>query len=298
MAKMLSIAPETATEPTTIQAAIEEFLDRNWSRHTKRNYRSDLTRFAQNFGSRSVQELRGVEIQAYLDGLQKRSGGGVAPSTFNRHYSSIQSLFTWLVKQEDIDRSPMDRVERQRQQERLPRPMTEEQLEVFFSRIKELRDRALFSLLYGSGIRVSEALGLDIEQLNLADGTFTLMGKGDVERVGYLSEESTKLIRRYLRERGRPKHGPLFESRLGRLSYAMTHHLFRKYAQGIPGERPTIHALRHSFGSERAGHIDALILRDLMGHKSLRTTQRYAKVNPVAAHQAFRAFDRHRNLRK
>ena len=154
----------------------------------------------------------------------------------------------------------------------------------------------LFSLLYGSGLRVSEALALDIEDVDLRRGRFVIIGKGDVERVGYLSEETTKLIRRYLRERSRPKQGPLFESRQGRLSYAMTSRLFRRYAEGIEtnGNPLTIHQLRHTFGSERAGNMDALILRDLMGHKSLRTTQQYAQVNGKAVEKAFREFDRER----
>ena len=113
------------------------------------------------------------------------------------------------------------------------------------------------------------------------------------ERTGYLSETTIKLLRRYLR--GRPKNGPLCESRQGRLSYATAYQLFRKYTKGLGGKTTlTIHQLRHSFGSERAGEIDALLLRDLMGHRSLRTTQQYAKVNPAATKKAFQEFDRGR----
>jgi site-specific recombinase XerD len=180
--------------------------------------------------------------------------------------------------------------------ERLPRPLTPTQVDGFFSRIESLRDRALFSLLYRSGLRVGEALALNIEDMNSAEGTLRVIGKGNRERVGYLSAETARLIRRMLRERGRAQSGPLFASRQGRLSYAMAHRLFSQYASGLSEtESLTIHQLRHSFGSERAGHIDALLLRDLMGHQSLRTTQQYAKVNPEAAHAAFRAFDKHKS---
>lgn len=147
--------------------------------------------------------------------------------------------------------------------------MARDQVERFFARIDDLRDKALFSLLYGSGLRVGEALGLNIEDLNLTEATFRVIGKGDRERLGYLSDDTVKLIRRYLRERGRPQDGPLFESRQGWLSYAMARVLFRRYAEGLGGKKPlTIHQLRHSFDSKRAGHMDAMILRDLMGHKS------------------------------
>ncbi len=112
--------------------------------------------------------------------------------------------------------------------------------------------------------------------------------------MGYLSEETKPLLRRYLRERGRPKEGPLFATRQGRLSYAMARVHFN-IAAGLKnpdGSRVTIHQLRHAFGSERAGKVDALVLRDLMGHKSLRTTLRYAEVSPERTREAFRQFDR------
>jgi integrase/recombinase XerD len=175
--------------------------------------------------------------------------------------------------------------------------MSQDQVQAFFGRIDESRDKALFSLLYGSGLRVSEALELDIEELKLEEREFRVVGKGDRERVGYLAEDTLKLLRRYLRERGRPRQGPLFESRNGtRLSYSMAWRLFRKHADGLEenGQPLTIHQLRHSFGSERAGQMDALILRDLMGHKSLRTTLQYAQVNGESVKKAFRAFDRQR----
>ena len=148
-----------------------------------------------------------------------------------------------------------------------------------------------------AALRIGEALGLEIEEMKLEEREFRVVGKGDRERVGYLAEDTVKLLRRYLRERGRPRQGPIFESRHGtRLSYSMAWRLFRKYADGLQenGEPLTIHQLRHSFGSERAGEMDALILRDQMGHKSLRTTLQYAQVNGESVKKAFRAFDRNR----
>ena len=134
--------------------------------------------------------------------------------------------------------------------------------------------------------------------MSLEEREFRVVGKGDRERVGYLAENTVKLLRRsYLRERGRPRQGPLFESRNStRLSYSMAWRLFRRYADCLQdnGKPLTIHQLRHSFGSERAGEMDALILRDLMGHKSLRTTLQYAQVNGDSVKKAFRTFDRQR----
>jgi len=290
MAKVLTI-PSQADEqvPLSIEAAVQEFLGRNWTRNTYRNYQADLRRFAQVFGGRPVNDIQPAEIQTYLNELVKANGEPVAASSNNRHFSSVQSLFTWLEKQEEVDSSPMRKVDRRKVPERLPRPMTDAQIDKFFSNIQNTRDRCLFHLLLHSGLRVSEALALNIEQLNLADGTFNIIGKGDIERIGYLGEKTIKLVRKYLRERGSPKSGPLFMSRQGRLSYSMANVLFKRYADE---EDVTIHQFRHTFGSQRAGNMDMLILRDLMGHRSVRTTEIYSKVNPEAARKAFQEFDR------
>ena len=294
MPQVLSLP--TAAPPLTVQTAVDAFLSRRWSANTQRNYASDLKRFVQAFGSRPVATLAAAELQDYLDGLTNRQGDPVAAETYNRHHGTLHNLFGWLVKQEEIDYSPMDQVDRQRLGERLPRPMTPGQVQTFFGRIQPRRDGALFALLYGSGLRIAEALSLNVEDLDLSGGTLRVVGKGDRERVGYLAEEATRWLRRYLRERGRPTRGPLFLSRQGRLSYAMAGRLFRKYAAGLEenGQPLTIHQLRHTFGSERAGQMDALVLRDLMGHQSLRTTLQYSKVNPAATQAAFKAFDRQR----
>ena len=283
-----------------VAEAVETFLDREWSELTLRNFASDLKRFCAVFGRRRVDHLKAGDLQAYLNRLTTSRGGPERPvsaSTFNRHFGTLCNLFGWLERLEEIDRSPMDKVERRKLGERLPRPMSHSQVQAFFGRIDELRDKALFSLLYGSGLRVSEALGLNIEEMSLEEREFRVVGKGDRERVGYLAEDTLKLLRRYLRARGRPRQGPLFESRNGtRLSYSMAWRLFRKFADGLQdnGHPLTIHQLRHSFGSERAGEMDALILRDLMGHRSLRTTLQYAQVNGESVKKAFGAFDRQR----
>ncbi len=102
----------------------------------------------------------------------------------------------------------MRQVERRRVGERLPRPMTQQRAGAFFARLESTRDKALFSLLYGSGLRISEALGLDIEDVRLEEREFRVVGKGNRERIGYLAEDTIKLLRHYLRERGRPRQGP------------------------------------------------------------------------------------------
>ena len=279
----------------SVRDAVEAFLARDFSPNTLRNFRSDLGGFRESFGDRPAASIMPEEVRAYLDGLRTRDGDEVAAETHNRHFGTIGNLFSWLQFQGEIQVNPMLRLERRRVNGRLPQPLTREQLETFFDRITELRERALFSLLHKSGLRIEEALSLDIEDVNFETGTLRIQGKGGQERVGYLSEETAQLLRRYLRSREQPRLGPLFVSRQGRLSYQMAWKLFRDNSEGMtkPDGRPvTIHQLRHSFGSERAGEIDPLILRDLMGHRSIQTTLRYAQVNAERTREAFQEFDR------
>ena len=242
-----------------------------------------------------IDQLMAADILEEFEELKAEGRGGKqAPAeTVNRHRATLHALYEWLIRDEELEVNPVARVERKKVGGRLPRPMTHKQIQTFFSGLSGSREQALFSLLYRSGLRVDEALSLNIEDVNFRSGTFRVIGKGDDERVGYLSEETKPLLRRYLRDRGRPKEGPLFVSRQGRLSYAMARGHFNKAAwlRNPDGSRVTIHQLRHALGSERAGKVDAL-LRDLMGHKSLRTTLRYAEVNPERTREAFRQFDR------
>ena len=278
-----------------VTEACEAFLERDLSPNTRKSFRSDLVRFCEAFGRRQVQTVQASEIRDYLNGLTGRDGGPAKPETVNRHLGTIHNLFAWLCRQDDLEANPAARVERRRIGSRLPRPMKREQIDKFFSRLKGIRERALFSLLYRSGLRIDEALSLDIEDVNFEDGTICVVGKGNVERLGYLGEETKPLLRRYLRSRRRADTGPLFASRQGRLSYHMARVMFKGAADGLEnpdGTPVTIHQLRHTFGTERAGALDALVLRDLMGHRSIRTTMRYAEVNPDRTRKAFREFDR------
>ena len=289
------------TPELSVDQAAEEFLSRDFSPNTQKAFQHDLGGFLKAFPGQPVSNLSSKQIAEYLDGLTGQSGKPVKPATYNRHYGTLSNFFAYLFRQEEIQVNPLARVERRRNGKPLPRPLSLDQIEAFFANIGDLRDRAFFSLLYRSGIRVSEALSLNVEDLKIEDGTFRIQGKGGKERVGYLGEETVSLQRRYLRGRGNPKSGFLFESREGRLSYPRVYQLFRGYAAGMKnpdGSVLTIHQLRHTFGSERAGTVDPILLRDMMGHENIRTTLQYSRVNPTKTREAFKAFDRQHDRRR
>ena len=288
-------AQQLNTEKLTVSRAVQSFLyDRELTPNTRKTYKSNLRRFRRAYGNHPVQKVDGDLMKLYLDGLRSAQGDVLAPSTYNRHFNTLRTFFNWVAQFHKLKRgSPMQGLEPKRLPDRLPRDLTISVQERIFRRITSLRDRALFTLLLEAGLRINEALSLDIEDLKLGEGRIRVLGKGGTEREAYPSKEAIRYVKRYVKERGRPLSGPLFVSRQGRLSYDMAYRLFRRYTDGITdqGKPLSIHQLRHTYGSRRAGKMDALILRDLMGHKSLRTTQQYARVNPSVLQKAVRRYE-------
>lgn len=304
---------KTQPESLTINKGVKQFLspDRDLNANTRKAFTADLKRFVARYGDRRVSGVSGADILEYLSDLTTPDGKPVEPTTYNRHFGTLQNFFNWLLKlaQEGPGRvrsrlaayraSPMRGLHRRRTPTRLPRPLSKDQVKQILGRIESPRDKALFTLLYDSGVRVQEALNLGVEDVDFQTDRAWIQGKGGRERHAFLSQRAKYLLKRYLRTLGNPTSGPLFLSRQysegegRRLSYAMAHRLFRKYAEGIVsrGKPATIHQLRHAFGSERAGVVDALALRQLMGHRSLRTTLQYAEVNPEAAQEAYRRYE-------
>ena len=298
-------------KPPSLAKAIRTFLARDLSPNTKKAFKADLKPFEAAYGKLKVTEIGSARVLEHLDGLRTRQGKPLSDETYNRHFGTLLNLFNWLEELQESTaktartrlvfyRNPMIQLRRRKLPQKLPRPLTTDQVQTILGRMDSPRDKALFTVLYDSGLRIQEALNLNVGDLDLADGSMRVRGKGDRERTAFLSQRACHLLKRYLRDRSvSSSAGPVFISRQhserdgDRLSYSRAHQLFRRYAEGIRyGEHPaTIHQLRHAFGSERAGVIDSLALKQLMGHKSLRTTLQYAEVNPQAARAAFLRYE-------
>jgi integrase/recombinase XerD len=181
---------------------------------------------------------------------------------------------------------------------------------------KSTREEFLFDLLYSSGLRISEALALNVQDIR--NGIIQIRaGKGNRARVTYMSKHTEKLFKKYLEQRvpdrsvlfkaknieeaqALKNEGSLFTTNNGtRLGYHRANQLFKQAARGIknPDGTPlTIHQLRHTFCTERVGHIDIRVLQKLAGHSDIRTTLRYAKVADKVARDQFEKFDRERKV--
>jgi site-specific recombinase XerD len=281
----------------------ETFLGANHSTflaNTRRAYGYDLALFARAFPHLEVGAVTVEHLRAFL-----AATADLAPSTLARRRAALRSCFGWAYRNDLVAADPTGKLERVAIPERDPRPLTEEQAEALLAAIPAAhhRNRLLFTLLYETGMRVGEALGLQIGHVHLNDtdgGYLRVLGKGDRERVVPLIDapRTVRLLRSQLKRLGRV--GPVFpgDSRKGgspaeALDYTTVLYHFERYLDAARRRRPaifdgegdpvTIHRLRHTYATARLRDgVSLQAVRKLLGHKNLQTTLRYADADTEA----------------
>ncbi|MPZ49850.1 MAG: tyrosine recombinase [Dehalococcoidia bacterium] len=275
---------------------VERGAARNLSAYTLRNYRSDLEPFLlalQGWDVALLAAQRG-DMRRYLALLLNQ---GVATASVRRKVSTIRSFYRWLRTEGMLEIDPFFGVTGPKLPRRLPDILSPSDIDRLVAAVDgsepgDLRDRALLELLYAAGLRVSEAVSLDLPELDLRDRTVRVRGKGKKERVGVFGGPAQKALQRYLRE-GRPelasgKESAMFLNRAGgRLTARSVQMLVRKYATkaGLPSEVHP-HLLRHSFATHLLdGGADLRVVQELLGHESPNTTQVYTHVTEARKRQ-------------
>jgi integrase/recombinase XerC len=298
----------------TLARAIDEFETyvadaRRYSRETVRAYSSDLDRFARfwesDFGEGSaaktpLSRVDTLAVRSYLASLHR---GRLASRSLVRHLSTLRSFFRWACREGHMEKNPARSLPSPRVPKTLPRAMTLPDTERLLDAADEPpfpeRDRALFELLYATGMRVSEAAGLDLEDVDFASRLLRVTGKGNKERIAPFGEAAEEALAAYLpirRERRRrvadPGDGdPVFvNTRGGRLTTRSMARLLKRRlrAAGLPAEISP-HALRHSFATHllEAG-ADLRAIQELLGHASLSTTQKYTHLDAARLREVYR----------
>jgi integrase/recombinase XerD len=274
---------------------IETFLDALWlerglSENTLTAYRSDLAGLAKWLESRGATLIDADRLQL-LDYLQLRVEQGSKRRTSARLLSSIRQFYHYLVREERLTEDPTAQIDAPRLERPLPGSLTEREVEMLLAApvtddVLGMRDRTMLEVLYASGLRVSELVGLTLEQVNLQQGVVRVIGKGSKERLIPLGEEAIVWLERYLREarplliEGRPSHA-LFPSRRGTaMSRQAFWQLIKRYAKRASINKAiSPHTLRHAFATHLLNHgADLRVVQMLLGHSSLSTTQIYTHV--------------------
>lgn len=288
------------SRPPTLTELAEAFLEavtRRYCPNTRRAYRSDFKLLAESLPNVVAAAVIPEQLRAFLHAMAE-----LAPATLARRRSALRTLFGWAVRNEWIPCDPTAPLETIRVPQRNPRPLQEAQAEALLAVIphQDRRNRLLFVVLYETGMRVGEALGIHAEHVfcNETDGGFIrVLGKRDRERVIPLLEAPRTL--RLLRERLRRQApvGPLFPGdprKGGRihlpLDYTTVFYHFERYLAAARARHPelferetepvTMHRLRHTYATLKLRDgVSLQVVRKLMGHRNLQTTMAYAEAD-------------------
>ena len=284
------------------QAAIDRFLDAVWledglAANTLAAYRRDLGLYADWLAAgvsespRALDATRESDLLAYA---AARHAGSKATSA-NRRLTVFKRYFRWALRERRLDADPTLRLAAARQPLRVPKTLTESQVEALLAAPdtdtpRGLRDRAMLELMYASGLRVSELVGLRSVHLSLADGALRVTGKGGKERLVPFGEEAHGWLVRYLKEArpallsGRAAGALFVTARSAAADGSMTRQSFwqlvKKHARQAGIAVPlSPHTLRHAFATHLLNHgADLRAVQLLLGHSDISTTQIYTHV--------------------
>ncbi len=281
--------------------------ERAYSPNTVGAYGSDLADLVRFAAAREVTDAAGLDLELLRDWLWEASTSGLARATLARRAAAARSLTDWLHR---TGAAPLDagaRLRAPKAQGRLPRVVGGDQMRELFAGLEAraadddpgaLRDLAVIELIYGSALRVSEACGADVDDLDLGALTVRVTGKGDKQRVVPYGVPAAKALRSYL-ERGRPAlaarggapGAALFLGDRGsRIGPRSVYRLVARLLEAVPGGGPSgPHALRHSAATHLLdGGADLRAVQAILGHASLGTTQIYTHVSMERLTESYR----------
>lgn len=279
----------------TINGAVEKFLtafcERNPSPHTIRAYTGDLAAFASYIGPRKWQDLDHITIRGFLSHLYER---GLSKTSVARSLAAVRSFYRWLAEEGMVEQNPAVLVSTPKLPKKLPRvPTMEEMNFVLEGNMAEMaafpeRDRLMLELLYGCGIRNSELVGINLDDIHLKNEIILIRGKGSKERYVPFGEAVKSALAVYLPGRQKilckcKKSTPalMINARGGRLTTRSVGRIVKRVAvaRGLsPDVHP--HTLRHAFGTHMLEEgADLRAIQELLGHERLSTTQRYTQLS-------------------
>lgn len=289
----VSASPVTMQKPVCghpQDPAAAEFIDflrfeRNLSPHTRIAYASDLEQFAEFCAGKKTRMLDADRfvIRAFLQELRNR---GVSQRSTARKLSAIKGFYRYYSRAFGSNAGPVEGMRSPRRGRTLPRFLDEQSCEKLMEappgeEVSDLRDRAMFEVLYGGGLRVSELTGIRNGDFDPASGVVRVMGKGRKERVAPIGSKAAAAIEAYLAASPPSDRGPVFRNgRGGGISQRSVRRILKKYAAlcGI-AKTTSPHTLRHSFATHLLNRgADLRSVQELLGHESVSTTQIYTHV--------------------
>jgi len=283
-----SAAAEMQVKPK-LKEAVASFLHeladvRLASVHTVAAYRRDLSRFIEHCGADvSVSRITRIQVQDWLVACH---ASGLAASTLARRLSAVSSFFDAAVQAGLCDINVAAGIRPPKQAIRLPRTLPPEQTAALMQPTdsnSDVRDLALLAVMYGAGLRVSEVVGLNLDDVDVHQFELRVFGKGRKERIVPLPEGAAQYLQSWLNERlaANEEQAVFLNNRNTRLSVRSVQRMLKDRAlQTGVDVSVTPHRLRHSFATHLlAGGVDLRAIQELLGHASLATTERYTHLD-------------------
>jgi integrase/recombinase XerD len=283
-------------------------LERGLSRNTLEAYRSDLLQYGAWLAARGKDAL-GVDhgdLAAFAGGLASGGDGRppAAATTVQRKIACLRSFYRHLRREEILDRDPTAQLKGPPKGRKLPHVLSRDEVALLLSQPRSadpaaLRDRALLELMYACGLRASEAVGIELDELDLDEGVLRASGKGSKERLVPIGSKAVGALRAYL-TRGRPQLVGLRDERrvfVNRRGQGLTRQGLYKIVQrharraGL-ADKMSPHTLRHTFATHLlAGGCDLRSLQEMLGHADIATTQIYTHLSAERLRDVY--FDAH-----
>ena len=263
---------------------VDAFCDALWledglSKNTISAYRDDLGQLLLFLKNNSLEKASEADLFGFLASKKGRA------SSAARRVSTLKRFYQYCVRERRTEADPTLKLEPPRRVPRFPKTLSEADVEALLAAPDTqaplgLRDRAMLELLYATGLRVSELVGLKTFQVSLESGVVRVMGKGSKERLVPLGEEAVHWIAKYLEERKSESDALFITSRGGGMTRQAFWHLIRRYGRrAIPGKKLSPHVLRHAFATHLINHgADLRVVQLLLGHADISTTQIYTHV--------------------
>ena len=282
-------------KPAKEDPLLESFLDAAWaerglSQNTLQSYRYDLVLLAAHL-ERNGATLQEATRENLLHFLATQVQAGRSPRSLSRYLSGFRQLYQWLLREGRIQKDPSALIESPKLGRGLPKALSEEQVVGLLEAPDVetplgLRDRTMLELMYATGLRVSELVGLEVVNLGMSQGIVRVMGKGRKERLVPLGEEALSWMQRYLREarpellRGADCPLVFVTARKAGMTRQAFWYAIRRHAVTAGIVKPVSpHMLRHSFATHLLNHgADLRVVQLLLGHSDLSTTQIYTHI--------------------
>ena len=307
-----------ADQLTRLLAEHDDWLvvERGLAANSLAAYRRDLRRyegFLRARGATDPSQIGEDVVHAYvrhLETLQDDDGKRLlAASSVARAVVAVRSFHRFCAREGFVERDPSEEVGAPPVPAGIPKALDEDEVDLLLHAVTgddplAQRDRALLELLYGTGIRISEAVGLDLDDVDLDDGVIRVLGKGGKERIVPIGRGARRAVTAYVRDGRRALYGArtrarrsadagalVLNARGGRISRQSCWAIVKRAGERVGlADRLSPHVLRHSCATHMLDHgADLRVVQELLGHASVSTTQVYTKVSPERLRAAYEA---------